>query len=189
MSRLRRMSDDAQTFLEIANDSPYPIRLAGVLDAPASAPVEDLGRGPASFAGTESGGRNLVLDLLPYGVAGIRIGAPARAALVGNALSVRSSVDDHAGAIQRAVDAVRASQSRTFRDAGRTGESGFRARGTRRSPVARRVCLADKSGSAAVPTAHGGRLRACSQGLAAGGKDGWCQFDRDRRCESASGPR
>ena len=26
---VRRMGDDAQTFLEIANDSPYPIRLAG----------------------------------------------------------------------------------------------------------------------------------------------------------------
>jgi hypothetical protein len=73
---LRRMSDDAQTFLEIANDSPYPIRLAGVLDAPASAPVDDLGRGLRLSPAPASGGRSLVLDLLPYGVAGIRIGAP-----------------------------------------------------------------------------------------------------------------
>ena len=70
------MSDDAQTFLEIANDSPYPIRLAGVLDAPASATVEDLGRGLRLSPAPASGGRNLVLDLLPYGVAAIRIGAP-----------------------------------------------------------------------------------------------------------------
>jgi len=70
------MSDDAQTFLEIANDSPYPIRLAGLLDAPASAPVDDLGRGLRLSPAPASGGRSLVLDLLPYGVAGIRIGAP-----------------------------------------------------------------------------------------------------------------
>ena len=53
---LRRMSDDAQTFLEIANDSPYPIRLAGVLDAPASASVEDLGRGLRLSPAPASGG-------------------------------------------------------------------------------------------------------------------------------------
>ncbi len=73
---VRRMSDDAQTFLEIANDSPYPIRLAGLLDAPGSAPVEDLGRGLRLAPAQEAGGRNLVLDLLPYGVAAIRVGAP-----------------------------------------------------------------------------------------------------------------
>jgi hypothetical protein len=73
---VRRMSDDAQTFLEIANDSPYPIRLAGLLDAPGSAPVEDLGRGLRLSPTPEAGGRNLVLDLLPYGVAAIRVGAP-----------------------------------------------------------------------------------------------------------------
>jgi hypothetical protein len=73
---LRRMSDDAQTFLEIANDSPYPIRLAGVLDAPESAAVEDLGRGLRLSPVPAAGGRSLVLDLLPYGVAGVRIGAP-----------------------------------------------------------------------------------------------------------------
>ena len=70
------MSDDAQTFLEIANDSPYPIRLAGLLDAPGSASVEDLGRGLRLSPAPEAGGRNLVLDLLPYGVAAIRVGAP-----------------------------------------------------------------------------------------------------------------
>ncbi len=73
---VRRMSDDAQTFLEIANDSPYPIRLAGLLDAPGSASVEDLGRGLRLSPASEAGGRNLVLDLLPYGVAAIRVGAP-----------------------------------------------------------------------------------------------------------------
>ena len=73
---VRSMNDGVQTFLEIANDSPYPLRLAGVLDAPASAVVEDLGRGLRLSPVPEAGGRNLVLDLLPYGVAAIRVGAP-----------------------------------------------------------------------------------------------------------------
>ena len=125
---VRRMSDDAQTFLEIANDSPYPIRLAGVLDAPGSAPVEDLGRGlrlsPVAGGGrSQPGSRPAPLR---------RRGDPgrgaARSALRGDALSVRSRADDHAVAIQRAVGPTGASQSRPGRDPCRTGESGFRAR-------------------------------------------------------------
>ncbi|MFI5457778.1 MAG: hypothetical protein ACHRXM_20235 [Isosphaerales bacterium] len=73
---VRSIKDGAQTFLEIANDSPYPLRLAGVLDAPVSALVEDMGRGLRLSPVPEAGGRNLVLDLLPYGVAAIRVGAP-----------------------------------------------------------------------------------------------------------------
>ena len=114
---VRRMSDDAQTFLEIANDSPYPIRLAGLLDAPGSAPVEDLGRGLRLSPAPEAGGRNLVLDLLPYGVAAIRVGCATRAALVGDALSVRSRADNHAVAIQRALGSTGASQPRHGRAA------------------------------------------------------------------------
>jgi hypothetical protein len=70
------MSDGAQTFFEIANDSPYPIRLNGVLDAPASAPVDDMGRGLRLAPTQEDRGRSLVLDLVPYGVSAIRIRAP-----------------------------------------------------------------------------------------------------------------
>lgn len=73
---VRQMGDDTQTFLEIANDSPYPIRLAGLLDAANTAPVEDLGRGLRLAPAPAAAGRNLVLDLLPYGVAAIRVGAP-----------------------------------------------------------------------------------------------------------------
>ena len=40
---VRNLTDQTQTFLEIANDTPYPIRLAGLLEAPESAAVEDLG--------------------------------------------------------------------------------------------------------------------------------------------------
>ena len=42
---VRSIDDGPQTFLEIANNSPYPVRLAGRLDLPAAAPIEDLGRG------------------------------------------------------------------------------------------------------------------------------------------------
>ena len=71
-----RWPTPARRYLEIANDSPYPIRLACLLEAPAGAAVEDLGRGYRLAPAAESGGRNLVLDLLPYGVSAIRIGAP-----------------------------------------------------------------------------------------------------------------
>jgi hypothetical protein len=73
---IRKNGDAAQTFLAITNDSPYPIRLACLLDAPAHAAVEDLGRGLHLAPTPEAGGRNLVLDALPFGVSAIRIGAP-----------------------------------------------------------------------------------------------------------------
>ena len=72
---IRKIEDGSQTYLEIANDSPYPIRLACLLDAPVSAAVNDLGRGLRLAPTPEPGGRNLVLELLPYGVSAIRIGA------------------------------------------------------------------------------------------------------------------
>jgi hypothetical protein len=69
------MSDEAQTFLEIANDSPYPIRIGGILDAPDAAAVDDVGRGLRLLPVKETGGRHLVLDLLPFGAAAVRVGA------------------------------------------------------------------------------------------------------------------
>ncbi len=73
---IRKIGDAEQTYLEIANDSPYPIRLACLLEAPVSAAVNDLGRGLRLAPTPENGGRNLVLDFLPFGVSAIRIGAP-----------------------------------------------------------------------------------------------------------------
>jgi hypothetical protein len=69
------MGDATQSFLAIANDSPYPIRLACLLEAPETAVVEDLGRGLRLAPTAEPGGRNLVLDLLPFGVSVIRVGS------------------------------------------------------------------------------------------------------------------
>ena len=73
---VRSSGDATQSFLAIANDSPYPIRLACLLEAPETAVVEDLGRGFRLAPTAEAGGRNLVLDLLPFGVSAIRVGAP-----------------------------------------------------------------------------------------------------------------
>jgi hypothetical protein len=73
---VRRMSDESQTFLEVANDSPYPVRVAGVLEAPVSVVVEDLGRGLRLLPAPEAGERKLIFDLIPYGIAAIRVGAP-----------------------------------------------------------------------------------------------------------------
>jgi hypothetical protein len=72
---VRALSDQTQTYFEIANDTPYPIRLAGLLDAPAPASVEDLGRNLRLVPQAVTGGRQLVIDLLPYGVSAIRVGA------------------------------------------------------------------------------------------------------------------
>ena len=71
----RTLSDESQTFLEIANDSPFPVRLAGIINGSATASVHDLGRHARLVPEPASGGRQLVLDLLPHGVAAIRVGA------------------------------------------------------------------------------------------------------------------
>ena len=98
---VRSLSDASQTFLEIANDSPYPVRLAGMLDCPRSAASRTSA---AVFVWRRCRGRRPQpgLDLLPYGVAAIRIGAPQVQLCVGDALSFRGRADHHAGPLQRA---------------------------------------------------------------------------------------
>lgn len=65
----------AQTYLALANDTPYPIRLDMVLGGPATAPVYDVGRGATLRPVANPSGRHLVLDLLPFGVSAVRVGA------------------------------------------------------------------------------------------------------------------
>jgi hypothetical protein len=65
-----------QTYLSLANDTPYPVRLDTLVSAPASATIDDLGRGMRLKPEATADGRHLVLDLLPFGVAALRVSAP-----------------------------------------------------------------------------------------------------------------
>jgi hypothetical protein len=65
------------TFVAMANDTPYPVRLDTVLNGPADAPVFDLARGVGLKAGSDPTGRHLVLDLPPFGVTAVRVGSDA----------------------------------------------------------------------------------------------------------------
>ncbi|MBX6314219.1 MAG: hypothetical protein IRY99_15100, partial [Isosphaeraceae bacterium] len=66
-----------RTYLALANDTPYKVLLETVLPAPPAAPVDDLGRGQRlKPAAAPHGGKQLVLELPPYGIAALRIGHP-----------------------------------------------------------------------------------------------------------------
>ena len=88
--RPARTAASDQTYLALANDTPYPIRL----DTRARRPG-DRRRSTTSAAACCSGpsrdaaGRHLVLDLLPFGVAAVRIGARRGQGRVGDALPLR----------------------------------------------------------------------------------------------------
>ncbi|MFO0950230.1 MAG: hypothetical protein U0835_03585 [Isosphaeraceae bacterium] len=62
-----------QTYLSLANDSPFPVRLETVVSAPASATFDDLGRAARLKPDADASGHHVVLDLLPFGVAGVRV--------------------------------------------------------------------------------------------------------------------
>ena len=64
------------TYLALANDTPYPVLLEAVLQAPAGAAVVDLGRGIRLDPEKGPGTIRLVLELLPHGVSGIQVGSP-----------------------------------------------------------------------------------------------------------------
>lgn len=64
-----------KSYLMLANDTPYPIRLESVLAGNSAAEIYDLGRGALLKPTADASGRHLVLDLLPFGVASTRIDA------------------------------------------------------------------------------------------------------------------
>jgi hypothetical protein len=64
------------TYLALANDTPYPMLVETVLPALGAATVDDLGRGLRLAPKTEQGESHLVLELPPFGVSAVRIGAP-----------------------------------------------------------------------------------------------------------------
>ncbi|APW63444.1 hypothetical protein [Paludisphaera borealis] len=73
---VRSLVDGKHTILQFANDTPYPIRMAGLLKSADAANVEDLGRNLRLAPQSVAGGRQLVIDLLPFGVSIIRVDAP-----------------------------------------------------------------------------------------------------------------
>ncbi len=72
---VRTLPSGARTYLALANDTPYPIRLEAVLSAPGAATVDDLGRGLRLAPEAVAGGGRLGLDLRPFGVAALRVAA------------------------------------------------------------------------------------------------------------------
>jgi len=72
----RPIRSGADTFLAMANDTPYPIRLETILQAPPTASVVDLGRGVRLDPGRGPGVVRLVVELGPFGVAAARVGSP-----------------------------------------------------------------------------------------------------------------
>jgi hypothetical protein len=72
----RTVRSGSNTYLALANDTPYPILLETVLQGPANAPVDDLGRGLRLDPERGPGTIRLVLDLAPYGVASLQVGSP-----------------------------------------------------------------------------------------------------------------
>lgn len=74
---VRTWAVEGRSYLGLANDTPYTIRVDATLAglAPEVA-VDDLGRGWRLAPEPIRNGRRLVLDLAPYGVAAVRVAAP-----------------------------------------------------------------------------------------------------------------
>ncbi len=64
-----------QTYLALANDTPYPVRLDTVVVGPASAPVYDFARSALLRPVADAAGRHIVLDLSPFGSSSLRVGS------------------------------------------------------------------------------------------------------------------
>jgi hypothetical protein len=113
---VRTIEAGSKTYLALANDTPYPTRLATIFQAPASARVEDLGRGFALAPAATADGRQLVLDLAPFGVAAIRVAAPA--------VRVTSITPYHPAAVLASMEARKAELSRSYARLSRLARAG-----------------------------------------------------------------
>ncbi len=72
----RPVRADAETFLAMANDSPYPILLETVLGTTGHPAVDDLGRGIRLEPEQGPNSLRLVVELAPFGVAATRVNSP-----------------------------------------------------------------------------------------------------------------
>ncbi|MEO6808669.1 MAG: hypothetical protein ABI353_06105 [Isosphaeraceae bacterium] len=74
----RTWTDSGHTYMALANDTPYTLRVDMTLAVPAEVSVDDLGRGLSLlYVAAPGGGRRLVVELGPFGVSALRIGRPA----------------------------------------------------------------------------------------------------------------
>jgi hypothetical protein len=73
---VRSIRSGGRTFLSLANDTPYPIRVDTVLTTTSAAQFHDISRAAALKPEADGAGRHLVLDLLPFGATAIRINDP-----------------------------------------------------------------------------------------------------------------
>jgi hypothetical protein len=74
---VRSWTVGGKSYLSLTNDAPYTIVVDTTLTAPASAVVDDLGRGKTLDAKSNGSGKHLAVELAPFGVAAIRIGSPS----------------------------------------------------------------------------------------------------------------
>jgi hypothetical protein len=72
----RAIHSKDETYLSLANDTPYPILMEAVLQGSVNAPVVDLGRGIRLDPEKGSGTIRLFLEMAPFGVSGIQVGSP-----------------------------------------------------------------------------------------------------------------
>ncbi len=72
---VRTFRDEGRTVVAMVNDTPYSMRLAGILKGDPRAAVEDVGRGVKLIPQPAEGGRRLVLDVAPFGLSVVRVSA------------------------------------------------------------------------------------------------------------------
>jgi hypothetical protein len=70
---------DAASFLALANDTPYPIQLETIVRCPEGTGLTDLAWTAPLNGEPIAGGLRVIADLPPFGVASVRIDAPAAA--------------------------------------------------------------------------------------------------------------
>lgn len=74
----RTWTHNGRTYMALANDTPYTLRVDTTLAIPPEVPVDDLGRGLSlRYVAAPGGGRRLVVELGPFGVSAVRIGRPS----------------------------------------------------------------------------------------------------------------
>jgi hypothetical protein len=63
------------TYLCLVNDTPFTSRVASVINAPASSTIEDVAKGMSVESASVAGGLRVTVDLPPFGVSALRVGA------------------------------------------------------------------------------------------------------------------